>query len=271
MTSAPASPTVPELRYTPPANAIQAGTGSPADYSFTGFNAAVQIYAFRPFTGNIQQAFQMTLLRDWIALQYQEQNVGGPPQFYTTAVPGADLGIVADFLETGYLRLHRRMLIIGGSQAAIVDASAPPQTWQALAPFLDALVSSLHVEASRAPAPLTAAAGRAVAGLYQGIRPKDMVNTIGGSLYQSNALHYYLFSADGRVYRRYDSPPISGGNIAGFDFDAAERTDRSNSGRYTVDGGKLILRMEGQQPEIIVTDAPKDGLVTINTVRYERQ
>ena len=245
MTSAPAPPTVPVLRYTPPANAIQAGSGSPADYSFTGFNAAVQIYPFRPFGGNIQQALQMTLLRDWIAPQYQEQNVGGPPEFYTMAVPGADLAIVVQFLETGYLRGHRRMLIVAGNQAAIVDATAPPQTWQALAPFLDALVSSLRVEASRAPAPLTAVAGRAVGGLYQGFRPKDMVNTIGGGLYQANALHYYLFSADGRVYRCYDSPPISGGNIAGFDFDAAERNDRSNSGRYTVDGGKLILRMEG--------------------------
>src|SRR5438874_1147738 len=167
MTKAAAQSTVPVLSYTPPANAIQAGTGSPANYSFTAFNAAVQIYPFRSFTGDIQQTFQMTLLRDWIALQYQEQNVGAP-QFYTTSVPGAQVAIIADFLETGYLRGHRRMLIIAGNQAAIVDASAPPQTWQALAPALDALVSSLRVEASRAPPPLTGPAGRAVAGLYKG-------------------------------------------------------------------------------------------------------
>jgi hypothetical protein len=153
MTKAAAQSTVPVLRYTPPANAIQAGTGSPANYSLTAFNAAVQVYPFRPFSGDIQQTFQMTLLRDWITLQYQEQNVGGPPQFYTTAVPGAQVAIIADFLETGYLRGHRRMLIIAGNQAAIVDASAPPQTWQALAPVLDTLVSSLRVEASRAPPP----------------------------------------------------------------------------------------------------------------------
>jgi hypothetical protein len=265
------SATTPVLRYTPPADAIQVATGSPADYSFTAFNAAVQIYPFRPFTGNIQQAFQMTLLRDWIALQYQEQNVGGPPQFYTAAVPGAHVAMIADFLETGYLRGHRRMLIVAENQAAIVDTSAPPQTWQALAPALDALVSSLRVEASRAPAPLTAAAGRAVAGLYQGIKPKYMVNTIGGSNYYSNALHYYLFSADGRVYRRYDFAPVPAGSVGQFDFDATERTDPSNSGRYTVDGGSLIMRMEGQQPETIVTDAPSGGAVTIYSVRYERQ
>jgi hypothetical protein len=201
MIKAAAQSTMPVLRYTPPANAIQAGTGSPADYSFTAFNAAVQIYPFRPFTGDIQQAFQMTLLRDWIALQYQEQNVGGPPQFYTITVPGADVAMIADFLETGYLRGHRRMLIVAGNQAAIVYALAPPQTWQLLAPALDALVSSLRVEASRAPPPLTDAAGRVVAGLYRGFAQKYTVDTIRGGYSYLPAPHYYLFSADGRVYR----------------------------------------------------------------------
>jgi len=262
---------VPVLRYTPPANAIQAGTGSPADYSFTAFNAAVQIYPFRPFTGDIQQTFQTTLLRDWIALQYQEQNVGGPPEFYTMTVPGADLAIIVQFLETGYLRGHRRMVIVAGNQAAIVDASAPPQTWQALAPVWDALVSSLRVEASRAPPPLTGEAGRAVAGRYRGFAQKYTVDTIRGGYSYLPALHYYLFSADGRVHRQYDFPPGPGGNIALFDFDAAELSDAQNSGRYTVDGGKLIIRMGGQQPETIVSDVPRDGVVTIYGVLYERQ
>jgi hypothetical protein len=176
MSDAPAQSTVPMLRYTPPANAFQAGTGSPDDYAFNGFNALVQIYLFRPFTGNIQQALQMTLLRDWIALQYQEQNLGGPLQFPTDAVPGADLVISAHFVEIGYLRLHNRMLIVFGNQAAIVDASAgTAQSWQAAAPFLAALASSLRVEAARAPAPLTAVAGRQVSGLYMGIneRPRE--------------------------------------------------------------------------------------------------
>jgi hypothetical protein len=31
------------------------------------------------------------------------------------------------------------------------------------------------------------------------------------------------------------------------------------------------MRMEGQQPETIVTDAPSGGAVTIYSVRYERQ
>src|SRR5207248_7777215 len=152
-----------------------------------------------------------------------------------------------------------------------VDASAPPQTWQALAPALDALVSSLRVEASRAPPPLTGPAGRAVAGLYKGFAQKYTVDTIRGGYSYPPAVHYYLFSADGRVYRQYDFPPGPGGNIALFDFDAAELSDRSNSGRYTVDSGQLIIRMEGQQPETIVTNVPANGIVTIYGVPYERQ
>jgi hypothetical protein len=60
---------------------------------------------------------------------------------------------------------------------------------------------------------------------------KVTVNTIGGGLYNKPALHYYLFSADGRVYRAYDFPPVAAANIELFDFDGAERTDRMNSGR----------------------------------------
>src|SRR5262249_1578596 len=129
----------------------------------------------------------------------------------------------------------------------------------------------VEVEAVHAPAPLTAAAGRAVAGLYMGITSKTMSNPFGVGVYTTRALLFYLFSADGRVYRHYDALDVPGGNIAHFDFDTAERNDRENSGRYTVDGGKLIIRMEGQQPETIVADTPREGRLTINAVHYERQ
>ena len=56
-----------------------------------------------------------------------------------------------------------------------------------------------------------------------------------------------------------------------FDFDAAERRDAANSGRYTVDGDKLIIQMGGPAPQTIVTSVPRDGTVTINTVLYKRQ
>lgn len=242
----------------------------PDDYTFTAFNASLQIYPFRPFTGNIQQGFQTTLLRDWIAPQYQEQGVS-QLQFASGSMQGADLVIAAGFLETGYVRLRKRLLIVAGDYAAIIDASAgTQQSFAALGPHLDALWSSLRVDATRAPAALTAAGGRAVAGLYQGMAMKVTVNTIGGGLYNKLALHYYLFSADGRVYRRYDFPPVAAANIELFDFDAAERADRMNSGRYTIDGGQLILRMQDQLPDIVTTP-PSGGALTINSVTYQRQ
>jgi alpha-D-ribose 1-methylphosphonate 5-triphosphate synthase subunit PhnL len=59
-------------------------------------------------------------------------------------------------------------------------------------------------------------------------------------------------------------------NIALFDFDAAEQSDRSNSGRYTIDSGRLIIRMQDQLPDI-VTEPPRDGVLKINSVTYQRQ
>lgn len=195
MTDAAAQSTVPVLRYTPPANAFQAGTGSPDDYAFNGFNASVQVYPFRPFTGNIQQAFQMTLLRDWIALQYQEQNPGEPPQFGIGAVAGADRVIIAQFVEIGYFRLRSRMLIVVENQAAIIDVSAgTEQSSNAAIPFVNAMVASMSVEASCAPTPLTTEAGCGVAG-YMGMAPKGMsyLNAVGTRTISAKS--FYLFSA----------------------------------------------------------------------------
>src|SRR5262249_11795722 len=132
-------------------------------------------YPFRPFTGNIQQAFQATLLRDWIVPMHQEENVGAPPNFVPVAIPGADLAIAANFSENivGLPKPHNRMLIVAGGQAAIVDASAGTmQSWQMAVPFLNALAASMRVDTGRAPQPLATAAGRAVAGLYMGMKQK---------------------------------------------------------------------------------------------------
>jgi hypothetical protein len=272
MTNAAAQQTVPVLRYTPPANAFQAGTGSPDDYSFNGFNASVQFYPFRPFTGDIQQAFQTTLLRDWINPMHQEENYGAQPTFGTGFVPGADRAIGANFFENrvGLPLPHYRMLVVMGNQAAIVDASAGTlQSWQAAIPFVNAIVASLRVEAAHAPAPLTREAGSSVAGLYMGIAQKTMSNPFGVGVYTTSAPLFYLFSAEGRLYRHYDGLNVPGGNIASFDFDMAERSDPRNSGRYTVDGGKLIIVMPEQQP--IITDVPVNGVLTIYGVAYTRQ
>jgi hypothetical protein len=268
--------TMPVLHYTPPSNAYRGAGGAADDYSFNGFNASVQVYPFRPFNGDIQQAFQRTLLRDWITPMHQEENVGAPPQFQTIQVPGAQLALTASFAENivGLPKPHMRMIIVAGGQAAIVDASAGTmQSWQQAVPHLNAMAATLRVEAGRAPPPLAPEAGRAVAGLYMGMKQKymaTMVNVIGGGYY-TNALHFYVLSADGRVYRAYDKLEVPGGDAARFDFDAAERRDPGNSGHYTIDGGKLLIHMGGPAPESIVTDLPRDGAVTINTVLYRRQ
>lgn len=267
---------VPVLRYTPPANTFRQALATPEDYSFNGFNASVQFYPFRPFSGNIQQLFQTTLLRDWVSPLHQEENVGGPPTFQTLAVPGAQLVLTATFFENiaGLPKPHMRIVIVAGNQAAIVDASAGAmQSWQQAVPYLNAMAASFRVEAGHAPPPLSEATGRGIAGLYMGFKAKymaTMYNVI-GSGYYTQALHYYLFSPNGRVYRAYDKLPVPGGNAALFDFDAAERRDPDNSGRYTVAGANLIIQIGGAAPEQIVAPVPQNGTLTINGVPYKRQ
>jgi hypothetical protein len=261
------------LRYEPPANVFRSSLGPGESYSFNGANAQVHVYPFRAFGGDIAQAFQRTLLRDWISPMDQEENVAGAPRLQRSAIPGADLVLAASFNESrvGLARPHLRMLIVAGNEATLVDASAgTPQSWQQVVPALNRMAGTMRVEAARAPAPLSAEAARGIAGLYQGIKPKymaTMVNVIGSGYYQ-NALHFYLFSGDGRVYRAYDKLEAPGGR---FDFDAAERRDATNAGRYTVDGGKLVITLNRESPEKIVTEVPKDGRLVIYSIPYQRQ
>ena len=259
------------LRYTPPANAFKSSIGAD-DYQLNGTNATVQVYQFRQFSGNIQQQFQATLLRDWIGPMHQEENVAGKPNFQRVAVPGADYAVSATFNESrvGLARPHNRMLIVKGNEAALVDASAGTvQGWQQAVPRLNQMAASFKVEGAPEAAPLSIEAGNAVAGLYRGMKAKytaTMMNVTGHASYQT-ALHFYVFSANGRVYRAYDQLNAPGGR---FDFDAAERRDPQNSGRYTVDKGRLVIKMKGDN-EPIVTDVPKGGTLTIYGVGYAKQ
>ena len=160
-------------------------------------------------------------------------------------------------------------MIVTGQEAAIVDASAGTvQSWQQAVPLLDAMSATLRVEMAAAPPPLAPAAGRAIAGLYQGIKGKFMALT----RRSESALHFYLLSPDdGRVYRAYDRMDLPGGNVGMFDFDSAERRDPTNVGRYTVDGAKLVIQMENSNRETIVTEVPQGGVLSIYAVAYRRQ
>lgn len=268
---------VPELRYDPPPNFYHSAIHPPEDYSANEFNASLQVYPFRPFNGNIEQLFQQTLLRDWIDARYKEGNVAGHPEFGRVAIRGAQAAFTARFVDGSNQSQHMRMVIVVGNSAAIVDASAnSPATWQRVIVPLNAFSATLRVEASQAITPVTDGPGPAgvkIAGLYMGSKPKyvvDLNRPVGYGRYVA-AFHYYLFSASGRVYRAYDNLTVPGGDPNRFDFDAAQRNDPGNAGRYTVKGNQLVIQMGGQPLETITAPAPQGDRVTIETVLYIRQ
>ena len=270
---------VPMLRYEPPPNFSRSAITPPEDYSSNEFNASLQVYPFRSISGEIEQMFRKTLLREWIDPRYQETNVAGQPEFRRTTVRDAQMVLSARFAENiaGIPRQHLRMLILAGGAAAIVDASANNMsTWQRALPALNTFAASLRVEAQTAvpaiaegPGPT----GDAVAGLYMGTKPKYVVNLNRPVGYGSwvTTLHFYIFSADGRVYRAYDQLSVPRGDVSRFNFDAAQRADPVNSGRYTLTGNQLRILMGDKPPETITTPAPKENRVVIDTVVYLRQ
>ena len=259
------------LRYTPPASSFHSSLGE--NFAINGTNAQVQVYQFQEFKGNIVQTFQSTLLRDWISPMMQEENVATKPAFERLSMPGADLVISASFNENrvGLARPHIRMLIIAGNEAAIFDATAGTvQGWQMAVPALKEMAASMRVEGQAPLTALTAEAANGVAGLYMGQKQKYMASMVNvtGSGYYTQALHFYLLSPDGQVYRAYDKLETPGGH---FDFAGAARRDPMNIGRYTVDNGKLVIKINKLNPETIVTNLPKDGKLVIYSVSYERQ
>jgi hypothetical protein len=271
---------LPVLHYDPPPGFYRSAITPPDDYASTEFDATLQVYAFRPFSGAIAQTFRKTLLRERIDPRYQESNVAAPPEFRGGNDPAGQLVLSARFAENvgGVARQRMRMVIVAGSAAAIVDASANNMaTWQRALPAFNVLAASLRVDAAAlAPASNEGPepAGRSVAGLYMARTLKDAVDlnrSVGFNMTRVPALHYYLFSADGRVYRAYDDLPVPGGDPSRFDFDAARRADPVNSGRYTVQGRQLRIQMGGQPPQTIVTTLPEAGRLTIDKVGYVRQ
>lgn len=265
----------PVLRYDAPENFMRSAVYPPDDYVSTLFNASIQVYPFEPFTGDIAETFQRTLLRDRIDAQHREENVASMPQFGRLEIPGAEAVFYANFSENivGLLRPHIRFVIVAGRVAAIVDASANNiSLWPRLVPALNGLVHTMRVERASAAPSVTdgpGPAGLVIAGLYQGTKPKFMTGLTFQPSYFIPALHFYLFSPTGRVYRAYDEIRAPGGDIRRFDFDAAQRSDPANSGRYTIKNGKLYIKM-GDEP-MISTAAPGGNAVTIESVAYVRQ
>jgi hypothetical protein len=89
--------------------------------------------------------------------------------------------------------------------------------------------------------------------------------------FPSGVIHMYLLSENGRVYRAYDDLRTPDGDIHRFDFDRAEIADPVNSGRYTIEGGQIVMRMGERHEETIVVPMPRGGRLTIETVEYHKQ
>jgi hypothetical protein len=81
-------------------------------------------------------------------------------------------------------------------------------------------------------------------------------------------------SADGRAYRAYDGVEAPGGDIDRFDYDEALAQDPRNTGTYTIASGQLNIVLGGEHGEPvddITTAVPRNGVMTISTVRYAKQ
>ena len=270
---------MPRLTYTPPADLYHSALRPPEIYESSQVNASLQVYAFRPAPPNIGGLFHQTLLRDWIASQYQELQLAGPPTFHSWMIVGADSAQFCQFGEAAWQPKPRmRLLIEAQGAAAIVDAQAQsPEAWTVASQSFQMLIATLRVETGsgdtggRRPTSATSA----LAGLYVGVKPK-FVSAIGpgigaGSGGFVQAQHLYLFSDDGRVYRAYDDIPIAGDHPGDFDFDEAAVADPVNSGRYSIRGRKLTLQMGERLDEVIVVALQQPGRLTIENVDYHRE
>jgi hypothetical protein len=249
----------------------------PEVYSSNEVNAGIQVYPFRPIPGDIQQLMQRDLLRGWIDPQFQESNLLGPPALGRSTIPGAEAVYSIHFGESvaGIVHEHVRLVIVAHGAAAIVDASAgAPESWRRASPAMEAMYRTLRVEsATAAPMhPMTppGAAGKEIAGLYMGSRMRYMADLQRGSAFGRTvaALHFYLLSADGWVYRFYDVPA---GDLKQFDFIRASQEDPENTGRYSVERGSLTLSMGGPEPQTITLPMPHGGRVEIEGIVYNRQ
>ena len=147
--------TPPRLTYTPPADLYHSALRPPeVSTSPRRSTRSIYVYDFRSAPADVVDRFRRTMLRDWIAPQYQENpNWPGPPTFAVwPAMPGADAVHYAQFSDVqsfgGGAWLRLRVLIVAGSAAALLDVQAQsPQAWSVAYPSFQALISTIRVEA----------------------------------------------------------------------------------------------------------------------------
>ncbi|HEY9154865.1 MAG TPA: hypothetical protein VIM69_07040 [Opitutaceae bacterium] len=274
----PEPESIPVLNYSDPPNFFRGAMRHFAEYTSSQVNFSLCVYPFQPYTGDIKAAFQRTLLRDWIDVQYKEENVAAPPRFTSNTVPGADAVIEAHFQENivGLFTEHHRILIISGNMAALVDLKGRnAQCWQTAFPSAATMLGSMRVGRRTAPPSIShgpGAQGAALAGLFMGTKAKYLALGVTDFTGHAPALHYFLFSPDGRVVRCYDFPPGGSEEAARhFDFDTAERQDPRNSGRFAMRGNELYIKWGGPIADEITTTVTDANNLTLDSVRYVRK
>src|SRR6266545_229533 len=267
------------LRLTPPPEFSRAAGDVPQMYLAASGDAAIHVYPFRSFHGSMESEFRRSLLRDGIAPEFREVQVAAMLALDTLTVSGAQAAIVARFEDNraGTLRERLRLAVLAGTSVAIVDVTASSlASWQRYWPGIQRMLESLRVDA--APDAPNAAAGPTpggrrpgtgnVAGLYIGSVQRFAPSFGGpaGSGHWYLGTAFYLFSADGRVFRGYDLPEAPGGDIRRFDFARAQREDPENSGTYTVQRDRVIMSINGE-----TTVATRSGdQLEIEGTKYER-
>jgi hypothetical protein len=272
---------MPTLIYDPPPNFYREASAPSESYQSPEVNASLQVYQFRPFSGNLQQQFSRTLLRDWIDPGHQETNVAAPPTFQRETAPGAEAVVVSNFVENvaGMPGPHMRVAVLAHGAVALVDLSAnSTYSWQRAWPAMRVVLTSMKVEEAAGDQPPVASGrpghgGPGIAGVFAGITKRRMSDLIRGpgSFNQVTALHYYVFSPNGQVYRTFEQPKPPGGDVTRFDYRAAARADPDNSGTYTVDGNRIIIRTGGGQPESITGTILDPNSLSINLITYHRE
>lgn len=242
---------LPVLHFAPP----QGFTGSlgrdPSAHISMSGDAIVKVHPFRPLAGAFAEQFRRTLLREALKPQDQEVRLGGPAEIAPVAVPGAQEALFARFIEDrhGAARYRMRLAVYSTGAVALVeyDANGPDayqRNWPAFAGVLDSLkVSNAVAAAPSSPEKRSSEKTTAADGLYLA-STRRFVMSIGGAPGSGSwqmATRFYLLSPDGRFHRGYDLPSVPGGDLRRFDYDAAARADRGNTGTYTRKGNRLVF------------------------------
>jgi hypothetical protein len=263
-------PALPRIAIDPPADFYRSA-GSDANfewYESTVVNASLRIYAFRPFSGDAAAAFPKTLFWDWTPLDFTAAVVG-TPQFSKGSMAGADAVLSARYGDANG-NSHLRIAIVprGAPAIALIHLrSATPSGLQQVLPSFNKVFATMRI--ATGPPRLATGTGAdtsAVAGLYLVPRARWTLAGWTGSTY------YYLFSADGRVYRGYGLPAAPGGDLRRFDYAMAAQLDPENAGTFEIRGSDLILRLGWQAPSTITARLPDAaGRVTIENSTLTRQ